>query len=115
MGLPWIENPACAGNDERIIVARFMETRIRGAAAITGLVALALLVLTVGQAQAATSVYPSGGNGFDSGAEGWSPGGASCAPLAILCTPEAVYDAGTGNPPGSIAAQTTVTLNLVDL
>jgi hypothetical protein len=96
-------------------VARFIETRIRDAAVAGGLLVAIVLLLTVGQARAATSVYPSGGNGFDSGAEGWSPGGASCAPLAILCTPEAVYDAGTGNPPGSIAAQTTVTLNLLNL
>lgn len=76
---------------------------------------MGFLLLTAGQARAATAVYPSGGSGFDSGAEGWSPGGASCAPLGILCTPEAVYDSGTGNPPGSIAAQTTVTVNLIDL
>jgi hypothetical protein len=95
-------------------MTRSIETRIRWAGALCGLVAT-LLLLTAGQARAANTVYPSGGNGFDSGAEGWSPGGASCSPLAILCTPEAVYDLGTGNPPGSIAAQTTVTVNAIDL
>ena len=96
-------------------MTRFIEThRGEGGRGLRRMAAT-LLLLIAGQARAATSVYPSGGSGFDSGAEGWSPGGVSCAPLAILCTPEAVYDSGTGNPPGSIAAQTTVTLNLVDL
>ena len=95
-------------------MTRSIETRSRWAGALAVL-AMALLLLFAGQARAANTAYPSGGNGFDSGAEGWSPGGASCAPLAILCTPEAVYDSGTGNPPGSIAAQTTVTLNLLNL
>ena len=79
-----------------------------------GMACIALLVLT-GSAGAATTVYPSGGNGFDTGAEGWSPGTSSCAPVALLCTPEAAYDSGVGNPPGSIAAGTTVTLNLLNL
>jgi hypothetical protein len=95
-------------------MTRSIGTRIRWVGALCGLVA-ALLLLLAGQARAASTVYPAGGSGFDSGAEGWSPGVASCAPLAVLCSSEAVYDSGTGNPPGSIAAQTTVTVNLVDL
>jgi hypothetical protein len=94
-------------------MTRSIETRTRWAGALFAVVAL--LLLTAGQARAANIAYPSGGSGFDSGAEGWSPGGASCAPLAILCTPEAIYDSGTGNPPGSIAVQTTVTVNVIDL
>ncbi len=39
----------------------------------------------------------------------------SCTPATALCTPEAAYDSGVGNPPGSIAARTTVTLNLLDI
>ncbi|MGC1165597.1 MAG: hypothetical protein WA862_05755 [Solirubrobacterales bacterium] len=95
-------------------MTRSIETRIQWAVALC-LSMVALLLLTAGQARAANTVYPSGGSGFDAGAEGWSPAGASCAPLAILCTPEAVHDSSAGNPPGSIAAQTTVTINLLDL
>jgi hypothetical protein len=79
-----------------------------------GMACLAFL-LSAGSASAATTVYPSGGSGFNTSAEGWSPGASSCAPIALLCTPEAVYDAGIGNPPGSIAAKTKVTLNLLSL
>jgi len=68
-----------------------------------------------GSASAAAVTYPSGGSGFDEGAEGWSSGGTSCSPAELLCTSEATYDATAGNPSGSIAAKTTVTLNLVGL
>lgn len=79
-------------------------------------VALSLgLALWAGPAAAATTVYPAGGSGFTADAEGWTPGGASCAPVALLCTPEAAYDGSAGNPPGSISARTTVTLNLASL
>lgn len=64
---------------------------------------------------AATTVYPAGGSGFTNNAEGWTPGGASCEPIALLCTPEAAYDGTAGNPPGSISARTTVTVNLASL
>jgi hypothetical protein len=96
-------------------LTRFIETHVRSATALCGIAALAVLLLAAGRAGAATSVYPAGGNGFDSSAEGWSPGATSCAPAALLCTPEATYDSSTGNPPGSIAARTTVTLNLLGL
>jgi hypothetical protein len=81
---------------------------------LVGAVCAALLAFA-GSASAATATYPGGGSGFDEGAEGWSAGGASCTPAELLCTSEAAYDATTGNPPGSIAAKTTVTLNLVGL
>lgn len=90
---------------------RLKRTRLR-ATILAGAVCAALLALT-GSAQAAT--YPGGGSGFDEGAEGWSAGAASCTPAELLCTSEAAYDATTGNPPGSIAAKTTVTVNLVGL
>ncbi len=77
--------------------------------------ALCAVLLTAGSAAAATATYPDGGSGFDQGSEGWSAGGASCSPAELLCSSEAVYDASTGNPPGSIAARTTVTLNLISL
>jgi hypothetical protein len=79
-----------------------------------GAVCAALLAFA-GSALAASSTYPGGGSGFDEGAEGWSAGDASCTPAMLLCTSEAAYDATTGSPPGSIAAKTTVTLNLVGL
>jgi len=79
------------------------------------LLALAAIFLAAVPAQASTTVYPRGGNGFDTSAEGWSPGATSCTPAALLCTPEASYDSEVGNPPGSIAAKTTVTANAIDL
>lgn len=78
----------------------------------------ALTVLTLlfaGRSQAATTTYPDGGSGFTASAEGWTPGGASCTPVTLLCTPEAAYDGTAGNPPGSISARTSVTVNLVSL
>jgi hypothetical protein len=80
------------------------------------LVALcAVLLAAAGSAPAATTTYPGGGSGFDEGAEGWSAGASSCTPAELLCSSEAAYDASTGNPPGSITARTTVTLNLASL
>jgi hypothetical protein len=78
-------------------------------------VALSAIFLCAGSAQASNSVYPRGGSGFATSAEGWSPGATSCAPAALLCTPAASYDSEVGNPPGSIAAKTTVTANALDL
>lgn len=75
----------------------------------------AVLLAAAGSAPAATTTYPAGGSGFDEGSEGWSAGASSCTPAELLCSSEAAYDASTGNPPGSIAARTTVTLNLVSL
>lgn len=75
----------------------------------------AVLLASAGSALAATSTYPAGGSGFDEGSEGWSAGAASCTPAELLCSSEAAYDASTGNPPGSITARTTVTLNAVSL
>ncbi|HVY96405.1 MAG TPA: hypothetical protein VHA54_05535 [Solirubrobacterales bacterium] len=73
------------------------------------------VLLGPGRAAAATTVYPAGGSGFSAGAEGWTPGPVSCSPIVLLCTPEAAYDPGAGNPPGSISARTTVTVNLISL
>jgi hypothetical protein len=89
--------------------------KIRSRASAGLLTALVGLLLVAAPASAASTTYPAGGSGFATGAEGWSPGASSCAPIALLCTPEAAYDSGTGNPPGSIAAKTTVTVNLIDL
>ncbi len=78
-------------------------------------VVCAALFAVARQAPAATVTYPSGGSGFSESAEGWSSSGTSCAPAELLCTSEAVYDPTAGNPPGSIAVRTTVTLNLGSL
>lgn len=75
----------------------------------------AAMLLAASSALGATSVYPNGGSGFNTDAEGWTPGPVSCSPAVLLCTPEAGYDATVGNPPGSIAAKTTVTVNLLNL
>lgn len=77
--------------------------------------ALACLMVFAGSAAGATTTYPAGGSGFATDTEGWSPGTMSCTPAALLCTPEDAYESGVGNPPGSIAAKTTVTLNLLNL
>jgi hypothetical protein len=92
---------------------RSMRTGLRGMV-LAGAVCVALLAVA-GMAPAATVTYPGGGSGFDDGGEGWSAGNASCTPAELLCSSEAVYDATTGNPPGSIAAKTTVTVNLAGL
>lgn len=87
--------------------------RLRASAGL-GAACLALLLSATG-ASAATTVYPSGGSGFNTNPEGWSPGATSCQPITVLCTPEAAYETSVGNPPGSIAAKTTTTVNLLDL
>jgi hypothetical protein len=87
--------------------------RLRASAGL-GAACLALL-LSATAASAATTVYPSGGSGFNTNPEGWSPGATSCQPVTVLCTPEAAYETSVGNPPGSIAAKTTTTVNLLDL
>jgi hypothetical protein len=100
---------------ERNFVNRSIDTRIRGATAICGLATIALLLmLGVGQARAATAVYPAGGSTFTGGAQGWEATEASCNAPA-LCTASGGYDAANGNPPGSIAANTTIGLNLLTL
>jgi hypothetical protein len=73
------------------------------------------LCLVAGPAQAATNVYPAGGGTFTGGAQGWEVTDASCNVPAPLCTADGGYDGGNGNPPGSIAANTTIGLNLVTL
>jgi hypothetical protein len=74
-------------------------------------VAAAAIVL-LGAAPASAAVHPAGGSGFDGGAEGWQVTEASCN-VPALCTASGGYDGGNGVPPGSLAANTTVTLNLL--
>ena len=72
-------------------------------------VAAALLASPAG---AATTVYPAGGSTFTGGAQGWEVTEATCT-AAPLCTPSGGYDGSAGNPPGSLAANTTIALNLL--
>lgn len=90
-------------------------TRARFLSAVLCGVLCAVPLALAGGASAATVTYPGGGSGFDSGVEGWSGGDASCSPAELLCTSEAGYDSSAGNPAGSIAAKTTVTVNLIGL
>jgi hypothetical protein len=75
---------------------------------------LLMLALSAGQARAATNVYPAGGGTFTGGAQGWEATEASCN-VPALCTASGGYDGADGNPPGSIAADTTIGLNLLTL
>jgi hypothetical protein len=75
---------------------------------------LLMLLLGAGQASAATSVYPAGGGTFTGGAQGWEATEAGCN-VPALCTASGGYDGADGNPPGSIAADTTIGLNLLTL
>lgn len=77
-------------------------------------VAVAAACLVAGSARAATSVYPAGGGTFSGGAQGWEATEASCN-VPLLCTASGGYDGTAGNPAGSIAANTTIALNLVTL
>lgn len=77
-------------------------------------VAFAAFCLAAGPATAATDVYPAGGGTFTGGAQGWEVTDASCN-VAALCTASGGYDGANGNPPGSLAANTTIGLNLLTL
>jgi hypothetical protein len=77
-------------------------------------VALAALCLIAGPATAATDVYPAGGGTFSGGAQGWEATEASCN-VAVLCTASGGYDGSDGNPPGSIAANTNISVGLAGL
>lgn len=84
------------------------------AAAVAGLV----LAMSAASASAATTSYPAGGSDFSSNQQGWSASEEKCEgliALQLLCSSEGVYDSAKGNPPGSISAQTNVTLNLLGL
>jgi hypothetical protein len=75
---------------------------------------LAAACLMAAPAQAATNVYPAKGGTFTGGPQGWITTEVSCN-LAALCTAEGGYDGANGNPPGSYAANTTITLNAAGL
>jgi len=77
-----------------------------------GLLVVSVALVAAGQARAA--VYPSGGSTFSGSAEGWKTAQppACNIDLAGLCTATAGYDGANGNPAGSLAATTSVVVNL---
>lgn len=78
----------------------------------TGGLAAFLILVAVGQAHAA--VYPSGGSTFSGGAERWKTAQPPACNIDFggLCSATAGYDGANGNPAGSLAATTTVVVNL---
>jgi hypothetical protein len=73
----------------------------------------ALLVLAVAQASAATT-YPGGGSSFSGSTEGWTiTAGCPTVPLVLLCSATGSYDGTAGNPSGSLADKTEITLNVL--
>ena len=79
-----------------------------------GLVLAGVLALGVLAAPAGADVYPRGGGGFDGGMEGWQVTGASCN-VPVLCSASGGYDGSDGQPAGSLAADTSIGLNLISL
>lgn len=79
---------------------------------VAGVTVALLLLVTAGQARAA--VYPRGGSGFSGSAEGWKTAQPPACNIdfAGLCSATAGYDGANGNPAGSLAATTTVIVNL---
>lgn len=62
---------------------------------------------------AAAAVYPAGGGAFAVDAEGWQATEESCSvTLLSSCEASGEHDATGGNPPGTLTARTSVTLNL---
>jgi len=70
--------------------------------------------LVAASAQAATDAYPAGGGTFSGSAQGWQVTDASCN-VPAFCTASGGYDGANGNPAGSIAANTTISVNLLTL
>jgi hypothetical protein len=93
---------------------QLLKTPSRSALGLCGVLGAALLMLLgAGQARAA-DVYPAGAGTFSGGAQGWQVTDASCN-VPILCSATGGYDGSDGQPPGSVAANTSILLNLVGL
>jgi hypothetical protein len=94
---------------------RSAKARLRLYVGLGAACALSMLVL-VGPASAGAAVYPSGGSPFTGGPEGWTTTEQKCelmgmTELGVLCEGKGGYDASHGNPAGSLAAETTATIN----
>jgi hypothetical protein len=81
---------------------------------LAGCLAALLGLFAVGQAQAATTAYPAGVSTFSGSAESWKATEAGCN-VPALCTASGGYDAAVGNPAGSLAATTNITVNAASL
>jgi hypothetical protein len=88
--------------------------RSLGALGVACCAAVTAFCLVAGPVQAATDVYPPGRGTFTGGAQGWKATEASCN-TQVSCTASGGYDGSAGNPPGSIAANTNITLGLAGL
>lgn len=92
---------------------QLLKTPSRSALGLCGVLG-ALLLMLLGAGQARAAVYPAGAGTFSGGAQGWQVTDASCN-VPLLCSASGGYDGGDGQPPGSIAANTSILLNLVGL
>ena len=93
---------------------QLLKTPSRSALGLCGVLGAALMMLLgAGQARAA-DIYPAGAGTFSGGAQGWQVTDASCN-VPILCSATGGYDGSDGQPPGSVAANTSILLNLVGL
>jgi hypothetical protein len=78
------------------------------------------MLVLVGPASAVAAAYPAGGSTFTGGPEGWTAVEKKCEVLGTsevgaLCEGKGGYDAAHGNPAGSLAAETTATINAASL
>lgn len=96
-----------------ITVSNSLRNRIRRAVLLGCVSGAALLALAVGQATAAIT-YPGGGSSFTGSTEGWTMT-ADCpnVPLVLICSASGSYDGTAGNPSGSLADKTEITLNVL--
>lgn len=94
---------------------QLLKTPSRSALGLCGVLGATLLLMLLGAGQArAAAVYPPGAGTFSGGAQGWQVTDASCN-VPILCSANGGYDGADGQPPGSVAANTSILLNLVGL
>jgi hypothetical protein len=94
---------------------RSARARLRFSVGLGAACALSILVLA-GPASAVAAVYPAGGGTFSGGAEGWMTIEKRCEVLGMtevgaLCEGKGGYDGAHGVPAGSLAAETTATIN----
>lgn len=73
--------------------------------------ALAAFLLTLGTSQARAASYPAGGSTFTGSAEGWKVNSATCN-VPFACTASGGYDGTAGKPAGSLAASSSILVNL---
>jgi hypothetical protein len=93
-------------------VSTSLRNRIRRTLLLGCVSGAAVLVLAVAEASAAT--YPGGGSSFSGSTEGWTiTAGCPSTPLVLLCSASGSYDQTAGNPSGSLADKTEITLNVL--